>query len=570
MGVVHKFKQEVIDFIINNKMDLPTLSCRKITDLVNDKFQLDVSKSAVNNILKKEKLSSSVGRRARVVSFQIPIQKKQQLYHNIKKHDKNEEIAISAEEGVQKKEKDNNGFSLEGFSKKTEAEQLFYDQIDAGRQARFKSFNNRLNNLGILLFNAFQCDFDHSGALSKVLRKNIKGYVSKDFDEHLNFLLMQIVKTDDQEEKESQGDGFFNSLSFEALTLWKTALFAQKFPTSFFYEYFVEKGHIFSQQDYYLFQLQNGQSFYTDTAFHMCGLSKEELQAPSFYISKPIENISNTFLKANKYFCIRQCFNEETLKLLNANEEVDSHFEKIGVFNVKNEKIFEYSLSPDDEKFFIVAFFEGQREYAQKALACRDQKKQFYYDPFTDRVYTVKETITTGSQGTKMRVMDLQNKEAFVKILVMTNDLQSEIKIILREYLKHTPYPEVSNNQITDAVKSKRAQKQRFSEEVWGVSVLGINTLQLVIEDYLTAIKRHAAVLITQMVENVNDAASFLQVLYKLSGYVIEKSDRIDLYFDLTQQTVYKEKIQILVKKLSNRNIVNQKGQQYFFAVFKK
>ena len=63
MGVVHKLKPEVLNFILENKQSNPVLSCRNLTQLVLDKFQIKVSKSSINAIFKGNNLSMPVGRR---------------------------------------------------------------------------------------------------------------------------------------------------------------------------------------------------------------------------------------------------------------------------------------------------------------------------------------------------------------------------------------------------------------------------------------------------------------------------------------------------------------------------
>ncbi|MDP8213454.1 MAG: hypothetical protein P9X22_09260 [Candidatus Zapsychrus exili] len=86
MGVIYKFKQEVIDFILSQKKENSVLSCRKLADIVSKKFSLVVSKSSINTILKKAQLSSSVGRRATKSEkgFKIPEAKKMQIQENLR------------------------------------------------------------------------------------------------------------------------------------------------------------------------------------------------------------------------------------------------------------------------------------------------------------------------------------------------------------------------------------------------------------------------------------------------------------------------------------------------------
>lgn len=89
MGVVHKLRKEVINFIVNQKKKNPELSCRALTDLAVETFEIKLSKSSVNNILKNSNLSSKVGRRSQEKNeqkkFTIPSQKKTLLFKNVQK-----------------------------------------------------------------------------------------------------------------------------------------------------------------------------------------------------------------------------------------------------------------------------------------------------------------------------------------------------------------------------------------------------------------------------------------------------------------------------------------------------
>lgn len=63
MGVVYKIKPEIVKFIEEKKREKPTLSCRSLVSLVEEKFQAKLSKSSINSIIKNASLSMPVGRR---------------------------------------------------------------------------------------------------------------------------------------------------------------------------------------------------------------------------------------------------------------------------------------------------------------------------------------------------------------------------------------------------------------------------------------------------------------------------------------------------------------------------
>lgn len=63
MGVIYKLKPEIIDFILGKKKENTILSCRGITTLVESTFNIKVSKSSINSVIKQAGLSMPVGRR---------------------------------------------------------------------------------------------------------------------------------------------------------------------------------------------------------------------------------------------------------------------------------------------------------------------------------------------------------------------------------------------------------------------------------------------------------------------------------------------------------------------------
>lgn len=69
MGIKHKLKPEIKEFIVLKKKEDISLSCRKLSKLVRDKFGFEVSKSTINALTKEEKLSYAVGRRKERLTY---------------------------------------------------------------------------------------------------------------------------------------------------------------------------------------------------------------------------------------------------------------------------------------------------------------------------------------------------------------------------------------------------------------------------------------------------------------------------------------------------------------------
>jgi hypothetical protein len=86
MGVVYKLKDEVVDFILRQKQENPNISCRKLVDIIQETFQISVSKSSINIIIKQANLSNPVGRTpgGPKNAFKIPQDKKTELFFKTK------------------------------------------------------------------------------------------------------------------------------------------------------------------------------------------------------------------------------------------------------------------------------------------------------------------------------------------------------------------------------------------------------------------------------------------------------------------------------------------------------
>jgi hypothetical protein len=69
MGVTYKLKPEVKEFILEQKKLNPALGCRSLTALVENKFQVKLSKSSINAIIKGAGMSMPVGRRMKKTKF---------------------------------------------------------------------------------------------------------------------------------------------------------------------------------------------------------------------------------------------------------------------------------------------------------------------------------------------------------------------------------------------------------------------------------------------------------------------------------------------------------------------
>ena len=172
MGVVYKIKEDIRDFIINEKRANPQLSCRLLVDYVYKTFDITLSKSSINNLLKKTNLSSPVGRRpsgkAPRRKFKLPEKRKNQIFP---KRDKEAVVYSSSRLDINKKSDE---ASFETISSdvalpKTQAKPVFRTVSEC-------------DGVGNFLLRAAQWELLGESFLGPFLREFTKGTSSMDLD----------------------------------------------------------------------------------------------------------------------------------------------------------------------------------------------------------------------------------------------------------------------------------------------------------------------------------------------------------------------------------------------------
>src|ERR1035441_206403 len=78
MGVTYKLREEVVNFIINQRQSNPLSSCRQLAESASQKFGLHLSKSSVHDVLKESGIVTPRGRKPKN-KFEIPQEKKKQI-----------------------------------------------------------------------------------------------------------------------------------------------------------------------------------------------------------------------------------------------------------------------------------------------------------------------------------------------------------------------------------------------------------------------------------------------------------------------------------------------------------
>ncbi len=77
MGVIYKARPDVVAYLVRSKKSDPSLTCRQLAALVRREFSLDISKSTINDVLRRHGIVRPRGGRR---GFRIPEERKERLF----------------------------------------------------------------------------------------------------------------------------------------------------------------------------------------------------------------------------------------------------------------------------------------------------------------------------------------------------------------------------------------------------------------------------------------------------------------------------------------------------------
>ena len=186
MGVVYKFKKDVVDFVVRQKAENKSLSCRTLADIVSKKFDIAVSKSSINSILQEAQLSSPVGRRS-VTSkkeriFQIPSEKKKEFF---KKTPDPHIPSIAAEKKFTHAEPSLGEMSPAVEKKKSSAaiDKIAKRAVSAARRmARPQPMERKFlfDHMGCIFLKAAEWDLASTNLLTELTKEQLTGFSKED------------------------------------------------------------------------------------------------------------------------------------------------------------------------------------------------------------------------------------------------------------------------------------------------------------------------------------------------------------------------------------------------------
>ena len=483
MGVVYKFKKEVIDFVLQQKRMDHDLGCRQLAILASEKFKIQVSKSSINAIIKNANLSNSVGRPASdeplPKKFQIPSLKKQQLLADVRKVKIEKKPlpvnVLPRPEKAPSVEPQRRGFSSSGEAAFSEPRQrrvrresrrpsqaAFLRHVESSRALRAQNKGIAREGMGCVFLKAAQWQLSRTSVLGGLLRKHIFEPLPLSFDAFCDVLpCLDLLGV--------SGPGQAGRLANHAL--WPLNGFEQpssdleisrlnniigaispKESVRFFLEYEKEKRQVFMEAGRFEFHLENGGRIITDAC--LTGLGDENFSAGfSACAEQAMTMLSRCVISNNRPAIFLSSAERllplggpmaagggEALDMMAAFEGAEGkQFKKVVVFDGAGERIAEFSSFPRKKRFFMLGVWPWQEEFL--LLSKNIKMVEPFYDEVTDRILYVAAGPAPAFQKELRRQGEplLRKGEPLRSIPVLTSPEGAPIMVILTNCADKAP-----------------------------------------------------------------------------------------------------------------------------------
>lgn len=403
MGVVHKLKPEIVNFVIDQKKKNPSLSCRGLVDIVNATLNTNLSKSSVNNILKHADLSSSVGRRSGSGQY---IRQESSKKFKLSEAKRKSIFADSSAQPI-----------LADLKWPTLAEDL-------------------MDGMGNVFLKAAEWDSSSQPILEALLKEscpNIDHDRIKAVASIVGFLkAFQIESFEGLAHYEGQGLWALNQIE-KAITEEDVLDVVEnlKNPQEFFLKFSLKAPQVFSRAAGFRYVLKDGSNFFLDG--QMASVWKKVQTQFSVSLSKATENLAKMLNNVqSEVFCsispkesgkIQQT--RQFFELVQAFENVQSkRIQHIELLGENGQILGDFDEVPQIQRFFIAGVWPWEKIFHQFLDVKKIQQEGKIELDFLEREMTFKEVFFNWNEGRTVPVRGILLYEAFMRLpflILITN-----------------------------------------------------------------------------------------------------------------------------------------------------
>ncbi|MBI5023890.1 MAG: hypothetical protein HZC18_02690 [Candidatus Omnitrophica bacterium] len=623
MGVVYKFRKEVIDFVLQQKRTDDDLGCRQLAVLTSEKFKIQVSKSSVNAIIKNANLSNSVGRPLSAEpapkKFQIPSQKKQQLLEEVRKvkleqkplppkllHQPPKDPEISRPKKDLAAEPRERGFSSSRRPKvpcgeepigrrEPNGQATFLRHVESLRARRAQNKGIAREGMGCIFLKAAQWQLSRTSVLGGLLRKHISEPLPPSFDAFCDVLpclnLLGVSEPSQIGRLVNHAlwplNGFEQPSSDLEIPRSNSIIgtISPKKSVRFFLEYEKEKRQVFMEASRFEFHLGNGSRIITDAC--LTGLGEDA--GFSACAEQAMTMLSHCVISNNRP-AIFLSSGGEVLDMMAAFEGAEGNqFKKVIVFDGAGERIAEFFSFPRKKRFFMLGVWPWQEEFSL-LLSKNTRMAEPFYDEVTDKILYVAagpapifQKELRGKGASLRSITVLTSPEGAPVMVILTNCADKAPTDILEAFLKRWPNLDMgpAGRALYAADISGEAgggyvhfplghpaspPPEEEAQDLLGQAELGAS---VIFQDWGNALNRYCQKHFFGKEFYSSDITQLVSMFYSLSGYYVPQ-DRALLVL-LCPSAAYScfNELQRAVQLVNEGGILDPRGQPLVIKIIK-
>lgn len=580
MGVVHKLKKEIINFILSQKEVDLSLSCRQLAVLVSETFHIKVAKSSVNKIIKEARLSGPVGRHALFSSakkFQIPFAKKKELLENFESVEgKNKEIEIPViPEGTASE-------LTEGkrIEKINSSQEEFLIRVNQARSQRSSAKRIVYEGMGSVFLKIAQWELGDPSFLTRLIKKNVPGIedvlgprVSPDNFENLcdGMLFLKILG---QKAGEETGDGqehalwVLNGISdpLPAQRL-KESIQTAQIPSHVCLEYFNIKEQILHEVKGFKIFLEDGNFFIFDVSLGFLAAGGEDI-ASCWPINKAIEFLSRHLISNTHSVILNKIPTEsepfkEFCEMVGCFEGLaGKNIKRIQVLDKQGEGLADFSIVPLKKRTFVAGLRPARKEFGEYAGMIKRSSKTPYYCEWADKIFYFSEGEThfleereKGLKSLRIVIIWEEKKEEPV-LAVVTNNKKILAPELITDYFLRWPNWESGTEGIT-AYKTNSCEETPGSQPSLFPS---LGTWEEIFYDFGNSLHAYCQKKFFPCNDQPLSLETAIDRLYGLAGYFTESKNTLFVTLLTPSNYLYKQEVECAVKMVNESCVEDKKG----------
>jgi len=633
MGVTYKLKPQVIAAIVQLKKDNPTISCRKMAEEIGQKYNVKISKSSINSILKNAQLSSSVGRRSKVEypkKFQIPIVRKKQLKETIEKTglDAHLEINksmgqssaseetkvtgsilddISGEENKCPKSSEINKINPPPEVKKGEGEIATIEKIvEQDVSQEIKRIKNQKSSgwsrisphMGGIFFLAANWevgkDCKLAALIEKAQGKELSAEDRKACRIWFHFWVIGVKKYEDISANKEHA-------------VWKCYLEEEEIAD---YLKRIEKLYkLLENNDLNIdlcraaiqdldraFTLVNGFRIKYN-GFHLAyldsGLKGIDFSKNNYAQNVPVDHaltvVSRQLISNNEPLCFYRIPNnqndlEKFYKFVSLiNGDAGQKVENIAVIDTLGNEIASFDIFPKKKRIFIVGMYPKDKGYEKITERNKWAVKSEYIDKWNETIYTVSQVTTDAGdresflRGIDLRIITVESKVGNNQaVTLLTNDMMSNVNDIIRTYFNRYLIIEWFGHEKEGFYQKMDNLTQNHQNESPLSLLLNKSNEELIdlgifgiMECYLRQVSLFCSQEYFGVSTGKNLPKDCITSIYGLSGQSFNYEDMYLIKLVLPENYSHKEVLSQAINRVNHRNIFTETGKKLLIEPFK-